>query len=144
MSDEFVDTNILVYAHSGDEAIKRDIAVALLDRLFQEGSGALSTQVLIEFYWVLNRKLKVSSEHAEQILTDLGQWTIHRPDHSDLLAAARLHRRHQISWWDALVVQSALSLGCSVLWTEDLGDARRFGSLTARNPFTQRHNRRGR
>ena len=144
MSDEFVDTNILVYAHSGDDATKRDIAAALLDRLFQEGSGVLSTQVLIEFYWVLTRKLKVSSEQAEQILADLGQWTIHRPDHSDLLAAARLQRRHQISWWDALIVQSAQALDCGVLWTEDLGDSRRFGSVTVRNPFAQRHNRRGR
>jgi predicted nucleic acid-binding protein len=40
-----------------------------------------------------------------------------------------------MSWWDALVVNSAVELGCSVFWNDDLTDGQRYGSVTVRNPF---------
>ncbi len=138
MSVEFVDTNILVYAHDGGAGQKHQTSVELLTRLVEEGAGALSLQVLSEFYLTATRKLSISSREAEDILVDLGGWTIHRPGHADLLSAARLERRYRISWWDALIVQSAMELGCPVLWTEDLADGQRYGTVTARNPFKQR------
>jgi predicted nucleic acid-binding protein len=57
------------------------------------------------------------------------------PGHADLLRAARFERRHKMSWWDALVLTSAVELGCGVLWSEDLADGQRYGSVTVRNPF---------
>jgi hypothetical protein len=45
------------------------------------------------------------------ILADLGGWIIHRPAHSDLLRAAQMHRRQLVSWWDALILVSAIELG---------------------------------
>jgi predicted nucleic acid-binding protein len=107
----------------------------LLTRLFEGEAGALSIQVLSEFYSAATRKLGVKSAEAEEIVRDLGGWTIHRPGHSDLLKTARLQRRHKISWWDALIVNSAIELGCTVLWTEDLTDGQRYGSITVHNPF---------
>jgi predicted nucleic acid-binding protein len=135
MSVEFVDTNILLYAHDGGAGEKYERSVKLLSRLVEEGAGALSIQVLVEFYAAATRKLAMSSQAAEQIVSDLGGWTIHRPSHADLLRAARVHRRYEISWWDALVVTSAVELGCGVLWTEDLAHGQRYGAVTARNPF---------
>ena len=135
MSVEFIDTNVLVYAHDGGAGAKHTRSVELLTRLLEEEIGALSTQVLSEFYSAATRKLGIKSEEAEEIVRDLGGWTIHRPGHDDLLKAMRLHRRHKIAWWDALIVGSAIELGCSVLWTEDLGDGQRYGSLTIQNPF---------
>ena len=49
-------------------------------------------------------------------------------------------RKHQCSVellprWDAQILNSAIELGCSVLWTEDLSSDQRYGSVTARNPF---------
>ena len=46
MSVEFVDTNILVYAHEGGAGVKHDQAVELIARLFDEQAGAVSIQVL--------------------------------------------------------------------------------------------------
>jgi predicted nucleic acid-binding protein len=135
MSVEFVDTNVLVYAHDGGAAAKHTQAVELLTRLLEEDGGALSIQVLSEFYSVATRKLGIRSDEATEVIRDLGGWTIHRPGHADLLKAAQLQRRHKIAWWDALIIQSAIELGCTVLWTEDLADGRRYGSVTARNPF---------
>ncbi|MDP2996057.1 MAG: hypothetical protein Q8N47_01130 [Bryobacterales bacterium] len=36
---------------------------------------------------------------------------------------------------DALILTSAIELGCAVLWTEDLSDGQRLGPITVRNPF---------
>ena len=107
MSAEFVDTNILIYARDGSAGDKHDRAARLVARLFEEGRGALSVQVLSEFYSVVTRKLPMSSEQAEAIISDLGVWTIHRPGHADILQSARLQRKFQISWWDAMVLNSA-------------------------------------
>jgi len=135
MSVEFIDTNILVYAHDGGAGKKHARAVELLTRLFEEDGGALSVQVLSEFYSVATGKLGIQSREAEEIVRDLAGWSIHRPGHADLLQAAQLHRRHKIGWWDALIVNSAIELGCTILWTEDLSDGQRYGNVTVQNPF---------
>lgn len=135
MAPEFVDTNILAYAHDGGAGTKYEIARALISKLDQESSGALSTQILIEFYNVAIKKLAIGSDEAAEIVGDFGGWTIHRFALADLLSAAGLHRRYKISWWDALVLQSAQSLGCQTLWTEDLTHGQRYGTVTVRNPF---------
>jgi predicted nucleic acid-binding protein len=135
MRGEFVDTNVLVYAHDAGAGARQTRAVELLTRLFEEEGGALSIQVLSEFYSVATRKLGIKSHEAGEIIRDLGGWTIHRPGHSDLLKAMQLHRRHKIAWGDALIVTSAIELGCTVLWTEDLADGQRYGCVTIQNPF---------
>ncbi len=135
MSVEFADTNLLVYAHDGGAGPKHDRSVALLERLVNEGTGAVSVQVLAEFYVIATRKLEISSREAQMIIEDLGGWTIHRPSHGDLVRAAEMHRRYRLSWRDTLIVNSALELGCSVLWSEDLSNGQRFGAMQVRNPF---------
>jgi predicted nucleic acid-binding protein len=135
MSVEFLDTNILIYAHDGGAGAKHNAAAKLLTRLVEDGSGALSIQVLSEFYRVATYKLGRKSEEAEQIINDLSGWRIHRPAHADLLRAARLHRRYKTNWWDALIINSAIELGCSILWSEDLHDGHRYEAVRVRNPF---------
>jgi len=136
MSAEFVDTNILVYAHDGSAGEKHSRSVELLSRLFEEQKGALSVQVLAEFYAVAIRKLGMTAEEAEAVITDLGSWTIHRPGHADLIRGSRIHIRQKVAWWDSLIVNSAMELGCRVLWSEDFADGQRFGALAVRSPFS--------
>ncbi len=135
MSVEFVDTNVLIYAHDGGAGKKYEQSVRLLSRLVEDGAGAVSIQVLAEFYAAATKKLGITSREAEEILADLGGWIIHRPGHADLLRAARFQRRYTMSWWDALVVNSAVELGCSVIWSEDLAGGQRYGSVMVRSPF---------
>lgn len=135
MTPEFVDTNIFIYAETPGDAEKHPKAIRLLERLVEERSGALSTQVLTEFYSTGTAKLHMSSQEAEYVIRRLADWKLHRPDHSSVLRAAELHRRYKFQWWDALIVNSALELGCSILWTEDLRHGQRIGGLTVRNPF---------
>src|ERR1035437_6581998 len=85
MSVEFVDTNVLIYAHDGGAGEKHERSVQLLSRLVEDGAGAISIQVLAEFYSAATKKLGIASQEAEEILADLGGWIIHRPGHADLL-----------------------------------------------------------
>ena len=53
---EFVDTNVLLYAYDADAGDRHEAAFALVDRLWRERRGALSIQVLQEFYVNVTRK----------------------------------------------------------------------------------------
>jgi predicted nucleic acid-binding protein len=135
MSVEFVDSNILIYAHAKDAGERHARSEALITRLADEGAGALSVQVLCEFYSIATKKLRMREEYVEQVIRNLAFWNIHRPGHSDILQAISLQRRHKLSWWDALVINSAIECGADILWSEDLQAGRRFGEMTIRNPF---------
>jgi predicted nucleic acid-binding protein len=137
MSGEFVDTNVLLYAHDRTAGAKRDAAVALIARLIDEQSGLLSTQVLMEFFVSATRRLprRLDPGAAAGIVEDFGTWPVFTPSVSDILAAAKLGRRYRIHFWDALIVQGAASLGAEVIWSEDLNAGQKYSGVTVRNPF---------
>ena len=132
---EFIDTNLLVYAQDQTAGERHRKAVDLIAHLATNGHGAISTQVLIEFYSVATRKLKMLSEEVEEVIRDLSSWKFHRPGLADVVNAIHLQRRHKLAWWDAMILNSALELNAQTLWTEDFNDGQKFGSLTVRNPF---------
>lgn len=134
---EFVDTNVLLYAYDRGKPHKQTKAVALLKKLWQEGSGALSVQVLQEFYVNVTRKLPqpLKTKEAEAVVTDYGAWKVYAPRFVDVIKAIQLQQIHPLSFWDAMIVHSARTLGCHILWSEDLNSGQRFGSLEVRNPF---------
>jgi len=135
MNVEFVDTNVLIYAHAEAAGTRHKRSSELITDIWERGVGALSVQVLAEFYATATGKLKMTTERAEDVIRPLRVWTIHRPGHADLLSAIILQRRHRLSWWDAMVVNSAIQTGASILWTEDLNHGQRFGRLVVQNPF---------
>jgi predicted nucleic acid-binding protein len=134
---QFVDTNVLLYAYfeAGD---KHEVAGELVDRLWREGRGALSIQVLQEFYVNATRKVAKTTdpEIAGDLLKSLVRWRVHSPLPNDVIAAASWSRRHRISFWDAMIVRSAAELHCDTLWTEDLNDGQLVEGVRLRNPFT--------
>jgi predicted nucleic acid-binding protein len=135
MTAEFIDTNILIYAEDRGMGTKHQIAVDLVARLARQDIGALSTQVLAEYYNAATKKLRMSSEEAEETIRDLSCWKIHRPSHADIVNAIALQRRYRLSWWDAMILNSAIESGAGILWSEDLSNGQEFGSLVIRNPF---------
>jgi predicted nucleic acid-binding protein len=132
---EFVDTNVLIYAFDRSAGAKRELALTLLDRLWAERCGCVSLQVLQEFYVTATRKLSMPAGDALKQVERLGVWAVHRPSFDDLTAAVRMHCGKSVSFWDALVVRSAMQMGCEVLWTEDLSDGQRWEGVTVKNPF---------
>ena len=137
MSGEFVDTNVLLYAHDRSAGPKRVQAVALLERLIDDGVGLLSTQVLMEFFVAATRKLprRLEISMAASIVEDFGTWPVFAPGIPDIVAGSKLAQRYKIHFWDAMILQGAIVLGADVIWSEDLSAGQLYQGIPVRNPF---------
>lgn len=135
----FVDTNVLFYAYDRAAGAKRDLARNLLETLWNEGRGVLSTQVLQEFYVNVRRKARppVSQDEARALVSDYLAWEPIANDGAAVLEAIDVGHRFRISFWDALVVVAARKADASVLYSEDLNHGQTFGSVRVHNPFLE-------
>lgn len=135
----FVDSNVLLYAHDRSAGAKRETAGTLIEHLWEERSGCLSVQVLQEFFVNVTRKLSSPLEvsQAREVISDYTYWRVHRPGTVDVLAAIDVHRRTGISFWDAMIVRSAASQGCGLLYSEDLNEGQLYDGVRVENPFSQ-------
>ena len=137
MSVEFCDTDVVVYAYDTTAGAKHLHARQLLERLWIDGVGAASIQVLQELFVTLTRKIPrpADTTTARGITSDLATWRIVRPTEVDVLAAIDATVRWKISFWDAMILTAAQGTGASVVWSEDLGANQTFDGVTVRNPF---------
>ena len=135
--EHFVDTNILVYAYDLSAEYKHTIAIRLMEQWWENRNGCLSIQVLQEFYVSITQKIVIPLERqiARQLINDLAHWRLHVPEASDLLQAIDLQQAYQLSFWDAMVLQSAARLGCKQLVSEDLSHGQTYGEVQVYNPF---------
>ncbi|HEY6506826.1 MAG TPA: PIN domain-containing protein [Vicinamibacterales bacterium] len=135
----FVDTNILVYAEDRDEKEKHPIARDLVVDLWRSREGAVSVQVLQEFFVNVTRKVKhpVSATKTLEIVREYLTWRVVDNTSDLLVAAVELHQKAKLSFWDAMVVQAAITAGCERLYSEDLNDGQRFGAVQVVNPFAR-------
>ena len=131
----FLDANVLAYTDDSRVPQKQEAALALVERVRREGTGVLSTQILQEYFVTATRKLGVPVETARRKIEIFARMAVVVNQVDDILAAIDLHAAHQLSFWDALLVQAATRSGCSVLFTEDLQHGQRFGELEVINPF---------
>jgi predicted nucleic acid-binding protein len=136
----FVDTNILMYAHDSSAGAKHERARALVEQLWQERSGAVSTQVLQELAVNLRRKVAapLTVKAVQEIVADYLTWQVVVNDGAAILEALDLEERYRISLWDALIVQAAHAASADVLYTEDLSDGQQYGSVRVENPLVDR------
>jgi predicted nucleic acid-binding protein len=135
----FIDTNILVYAFDHSAGRKHQIASQLVRECWENENGCLSIQVLQEFYVAVTRKIThpIDPLTARQIISDLGEWQLHVPGISDFLQAIDFQHNYRLSFWDAMILQSAVRLGCTQLWTEDMNHGQSFGPVQVVNPFIE-------
>lgn len=136
-SDLFLDTNILVYACDNSAGKKHAISRKIVEDCWANGNGCLSLQVLQEFYVTVTHKITSPMDYrtARQIVADLATWRLHSPEASDLLQAIDFQHNYQLSFWDAMVVQSAARLGCKQIFSEDLSHGQNYGGVKVINPF---------
>jgi predicted nucleic acid-binding protein len=139
MSDRFfLDTNIFVYSFDRSAAAKARKSAQLIREALTTRKGVISYQVVEEFFNVALRRFSqpMQAADAEQYLS-----TVFRPllgVHSSqalYAEALHLHAQSRLSWYDSLIVSSAIQAQCDLLYTEDLQHGQRFGALQVRNPF---------
>jgi predicted nucleic acid-binding protein len=132
----FIDTNILVYAYDRSAGRKHTAAARLVEQCWGDENGCLSIQVLQEFYVTVTRKIATPLDYqtARQIVSDLAHWRIHIPEANDVLQAIDLQQTYRLSFWDAMVLQSATRLGCTQLLSEDLSHGETYSTVQVINP----------
>jgi len=140
MSDKyFVDTNVLVYAYDRSAGAKHERAQALIEELWNSGSGVLSTQVLQEFCVNLRRKAgqPLPADAVRRLIQDYSSWEIVVNTADSILQALDIEARYRISFWDALILQAAESSGATLVYSEDLASGQKYGSIRVVNPFAE-------
>ena len=134
----FLDSNVLLYSFDETDLAKQRAAHAVVREALVSGDGVISYQVVQEVLNVLMRKLRPGMPPSDAMLyvtTTLEPlWRV-QPSSGLFRSALVLQDRHSFSWYDALIVSSALSAGCDRLLTEDMQDGRRVDGLTIENPF---------
>jgi predicted nucleic acid-binding protein len=133
----FVDTNLWVYRLDQRDIEKSRKVGVWLRELASTHEIVVSTQVLIELRAVVTRKLQppLPFDDTRIALAVLAKFDVVSTDANLVLDAHELAQAEQISWFDALIVEAAIRSRCSMLYSEDLGHGRKFGSLTVRNPL---------
>ena len=133
----FVDTNVLVYAFDEGGSPKKQVAKRLMSELMDEDRLRVSTQVLLELFVTLTRKVSqpCSRDEALAVLEDLAAWPVAVVDYAAIRAAVGLAGQAQLSFWDALVVVAAARAGAAVLYTEELRDGQEILGVRISNPF---------
>lgn len=126
----FFDSNVLVYAYTTDP--RRERAAEVLS-----AGGVISVQVLNEFTNVLRKKLRQDWQVIElavlslrRLFPDVAPLTVRT--HSAALELAR-DRNH--SFYDAMIIASALEAGCDTLFSEDMQHGQIVNGLVITNPF---------
>lgn len=135
VSRSFIDTNVLVYAQASDEPVKQLAAIALLKHVYESGSGVLSTQVLQEFCNLALKKLKLPAAHIQSQLAFFRQFEIVQVTPEIIQAALDLHQARSVSFYDALILASAQTAGCTRVFSEDLSAGEKVGGVQIVNPF---------
>ncbi len=131
----FVDTNIFVYAalKSMDNLEKWRLAVELLN---SPCSVVVSTQVLNEFSSVLLRQKIADHDIKSRVDNIASDSTVATITLETINMAWNVRHRYKFSYWDSLIVASALQAGCTTLYSEDLShDMVLDKKLRIVNPF---------
>ena len=130
----FIDTNVVVYAFDRADPSKQHLAIEVLegdDRL------VLSTQVLLEAWWVLTRRLAepLGESDAAEVIDRLSKLPVVSTDTQLVGQAIDTSRRFEIAIWDALIIEAARAAGCKTVLSEDLQAGQNFDGVTVENPF---------
>lgn len=132
---KFLDTNILLYSYSEDEADKQSIALQLLEEY--DADVIISKQVINELTNILFKKFKLSSDEVENVLLELDTVIpIVDFDLSTQIKAIRIKDKYNLQFYDSLIIATALENKCTILYSEDMQHNQVIdGKLTIINPF---------
>src|ERR1700756_2101750 len=134
----FLDTNIFVYSFDASSPKKAAQARKLIRRAIETRGGIVSYQVVQEFFNVALRRFAepMSVAEGDQYLSTTFRplLTVHS-SYGLYSRALQLASAYSLSWYDSLIVASAIEGRCGVLYSEDFQDGQRFGGIRIENPF---------
>ena len=134
MSDKyFVDSNILIYAHTNLDIRKQKIAQQTLS----VGSFFISTQVINEFINASRRKFKKDWKEIKNVVDEISSYSdVQTVTLFTIEKAIELSIQYKYSYYDTLIIAAALGCGCTILYSEDLQHKQKISkTLSIINPF---------
>ena len=134
--ENFLDTNIFVYLFDETDDDKRERAERLVQQALENETGCISYQVVQETINVITRKLNATPEKARQILDRvlIPLWRVN-PTRTLYQRGLDLQTRYRLSFYDSLIVASALAAGCKTLYSEDMQHGQHIEGVSITNPF---------
>jgi len=132
MNKVAIDTNIMLYALDEFYPEKQKIAINII-----ADKPSFCSQSLSEFTNVCLRKWKFpKSKVAELIKTYLQQCSYIPVSESMMIGAVDIMNNYDLQLFDSIIVSSAIEIGCSILYSEDMSDGQIIEkSLKIVNPF---------
>ena len=131
----FADTNVWIYAHLQKESDSRCKQAAELVRKLPL---IISNQVINEYYSVMLKNKATDEFIQANIKTMLWHCDVFCHSLETLATAFEVRERYRFSWWDSLIVASALETQCEFLYTEDMQHGQVIeNSLQIINPFLE-------
>lgn len=134
----FIDSNLWIYALlEANDRKKHEAAIDLIQSSL-ENEIIVSIQVINEVHWVLKKKYKLPEITIKNLIQN-GIFPIVKI--VDLtkeiyLTSSVLRTQYSISFWDSLILSSAIKNKCTILFSEDLQHGIEFQKrLKIINPF---------
>jgi len=130
----FLDTNILVYLYSKNEQDKRNKLCQMLDNLYRiTSTQALNeaSNVWFKKYGWGGDKIKNHLDNIELICNEIRVIT-----RSTINLAISLKDKYGYSYYDCVMIASAIESDCNEIYTEDMSNGQVINNfLKITNPF---------
>ncbi|MCB0211976.1 MAG: PIN domain-containing protein [Anaerolineae bacterium] len=120
MSDRILlDTNLWVYLFTSSENEKQQKIQTLIDDNFQ--SVVVSSQILGELFNVFTKKNLKSTEAAKEVILEIvATFPVVEVDTLKVLQAININTKYGYSYWDSLILATALVNNCATVYSEDM------------------------
>lgn len=133
----FIDSNVWLYAVTQSQDSPPDPRHETARQLIAQVQPCLSVQVINEVTVNLLRKFNFGEAEIRSLIRSLyKKYTIFALDADTFIQASRLREAYQLSFWDSIIVGSALQHHCGVLYSEDMQNGLMIENcLQICNPF---------
>lgn len=123
----FIDTNIWIYAFletfdkKSADSIKRKIILKKIKNHLMTDDIYTSIQAINEFHWILNRKYKIDEKIINKKVNSIIEISeVNVLNIETYLNSYKLREKYSVSFWDSLMLSSALLSDCHIFYSEDL------------------------
>jgi len=130
----FIDSNIWIYALAPEDNSQYRRIMTVLKKAFRDADVVVSFQVINEVCFYL-KKNGFSEDKIRKIILSFSRRCVVNDFSRDLLLqASALRKLHTFSYWDSLILASAIEAECQALYTEDMQDGRTVETVRIINP----------
>jgi len=130
----FIDSNIFLYAFNNDDIDKQKVATKII--MSENSSYYISLQVINEVSNNMLRKLQFTNTEIKDFINDsYERYRVYNITKDTFLLACDIRDKYNISYYDSLILSSAINSNCNILYSEDMQHNQKIENLTIINPF---------